>query len=40
MNNGKAHFAKAVNYTCKMFMKLATGVDVTNFLFVTDDLIK
>ncbi len=40
MNNGTAYFATAVNYTSKMSMKLATGVDIINRFFVTNDVTK
>ncbi len=34
---GLPYFVKAVSYTCKMFMKLTTGVNVIKlFYFVTD----
>ncbi len=29
INNGRAYFARAVSYACKMFMKSTTGVHVT-----------
>ncbi len=29
------YLAKAINYDCILFIKLATRVNVTNFLFIT-----
>ncbi len=31
-----ANFARVVSYVCKMFMKLTTGINVTNRFVATD----
>ncbi len=39
MNDGAAYFAKALSYTCKMFIKLATGVKTTKLVLSVVDVL-